>query len=60
MDENTLGAMSLIRENAIPGMACFAIVRVVLVMVPMAIAIPTGIVDVVETMRAVGCARQTS
>ena len=41
-------------------MACLAIAFVVLVKILMATVIPAGIVDVVETMGAIGCKRQTS
>ena len=41
-------------------MACLATALVVLVVILMAIVIPAGIVDVVETMRAIGRKRQTS
>ena len=61
-DPKGSGSRHLCQRGArqILSMACLATALVVLVIILMAIVIPAGIVDVVETMGAIGRQRQTS
>ena len=47
-------------SSQILSMAGLAVVLVVFKKILMAFIVPTGIIDVVQTMRAIGCTRQTA